>query len=84
MIPSYIYAVLWFVLAAYLIYIAIRETKFFFVPAAFFVFLGVWALVDIFVEPNLMSGVYGWIYRGVSLLVLIICAVWYFFKKKNG
>ena len=84
MIPSYIYAVLWYILAAYLIYMAIKETRFFFVPAAFFVFLGTWALVDLFIEPDLMSGVYGWIYRGVALVVLIICTVWYFLKKKSG
>ena len=84
MIPSYIYVVLWYVLAAYLLYIAIKEDKFFFIPAAFFVFLGTWALVNNLIEADLMSGVYGWIYRGVAVLALISCAVKYFLSKKNN
>ena len=84
MIPSYIYVILWYLLAAYLIYMAVKVNRFFFLPSGFFVFLGTWALVDLFVEPDLMTGVYGWIYRGVALAVLIICAVWYYLSKKRG
>ena len=84
MIPSYIYIVLWYILAAYLIYVGVKENRFFFVPAAFFVFLGSWALADQLVETDLMSGVYGWIYRGVAILALIICAVKYYLSKRSG
>lgn len=84
MIPSYIYIVLWYVLALYLIYIAVREDRFFFVPAAFFVFLGTWALVNNLIETDLMDGVYGWIYRGVAILALILCAVKYYFSKRGS
>lgn len=84
MIPSYIYVILWYVLAAYLFYMAIKESKFFFLLAGFFIFLGTWALVDIFVDVDLMAGVYGWIYRGVAIVVLILCAVKYFKMKKGG
>ena len=82
--PSFVYVALWYILAVYLIYVAIKESKFFFIPAAFFVFLGSWALADILIETDLMHGAYGWIYRGVAILALIICAVWYYFRKKNG
>ena len=84
MIPSYLYVVLWYVLAAYLVYWALKESRFFFVPAAFFVFLGSWALADILIETDLMSGVWGWIYRSAALIVLIICAVKYYSSKRNG
>jgi hypothetical protein len=34
---------------------------------------------------DLFSGVYSWIFRGVSAVTLIICGVVYFnFKKKNA
>ena len=84
MIPSYIYVVLWYILAAYLFYMAFRESRFFFVLAGFFAFLGTWALVDIFTKTDLMAGVYGWIYRGVAIVVLIICVIRYYFSKKRG
>ncbi len=84
MISSYLYVVLWYVLALYLLYIAVKYDRFFFVPAAFFVFLGTWALVNNLTETDLMSGVYGWIYRGVAILALILCAVKYYLSKKSG
>ncbi|MBR1534800.1 MAG: hypothetical protein IJ639_10565 [Ruminococcus sp.] len=81
---SYIYVVLWYVLALYLIYMGVKQDKFYFVPAVFFVFLGTWALVNNLIETNLMVGVYGWIYRGVAILALIVCALKYYFSKKGG
>ncbi len=82
--PSYIYVVLWYILAAYMFYVAVKESRFFFVIAGFFIFLGSWALADNLVEADLMGGVYGWIYRGVAIVVLILCALRYYFYKKNG
>lgn len=84
MIPSYVYVALWYILAAYLFYIAVKESRFFFVLSGFFIFLGTWALVDVFIETDLMGGVYGWIYRGVAIVVLIVCAVWYYLSRKRG
>lgn len=84
MIPTYVYVALWYILALYLLYIAIKESRFFFILAGFFAFLGTWALVDIFVDVDLMSGVYGWIYRGVAIIVLGLCAWRYYLMKKNG
>lgn len=84
MIPNYIYVALWYILALYLLYTAVKESRFFFIIAGFFAFLGTWALVDIFVDTDLMSGVYGWIYRGVAIVVLILCAIWYYLRKKSS
>ena len=84
MISGYIYAALWFAIAGYLFYIAVKESRFFFIIAPFFVFLGVWALVDELIETDLMGGIYGWIYRGVALIMLIICGVRYYLAKKKS
>ena len=84
MIPSYLYVILWYILAAYLFYCAVKENRFFFVLSGFFAFLGTWALVDMLTETDLMSGVYGWIYRGVAVIALIICVVKYYLSKKSG
>ena len=84
MMTGYIWAVLWFVLAAYLFYMGFKRSKTFFIAAPFFVFLGGWALADIFLEQNLMEGIYGWIYRGVALVVLVIYLAVYFKYKRDG
>ena len=84
MISGYIYAAVWFILAAYLFYVAVKESRFFFIVAPFFVFLGVWALANELVETDLMSGVYGWIYRGTAMIMLIVCAVKYYLTRKGG
>ena len=84
MITGYIWAVLWFILAAYLFYLAFRESRLFFIIAPFFVFLGGWALADELLEVDLMGGVYGWIYRGVAVIVLIIYGVIFFNTKRKN
>ena len=81
---SYLYICLWYLLAAYLLYYAFKESRFFFVLAGFFLFLGTWSLVDVLIETDLMSGVYGWIYRGAAVFALILCAARYYSSKKNG
>jgi len=83
MISGYIYAAVWFILAAYLFYVGIKENRFFLIVAPFFVFLGGWALADELTAVDLMSGAYGWIYRGVAILMLIICALKYYLHRKN-
>ena len=84
MISGYIYAAVWFILAAYLFYLAVKESRFFFFVAPFFIFLGVWALVNELVETDLMGGVYAWIYRGVAVIMLLICGIKYYLSRKNG
>lgn len=83
MISGYLYAAIWFILAAYLFYTAIREDRFFFVLSGFFVFLGAWATANELIKTDLMAGAYGWIYRGAAVIVLILCAVKYYRYKKN-
>ena len=82
--PGPVFAVMWFIIAAYLFYLAVKEDRFFWFIAPFFVFLGVWALVNELVEADLMAGAYLWIYRGVAAVMLIVCGVKYYFHKKNG
>ena len=82
---GYVYTVMWFILAVYMFYLSFKHTKFFFVLSAFFLFLSGWYLCDeLIVGVDLFSGVYSWIYRGVALVVLIICVIAYLkYKKKR-
>jgi len=81
---GWLFVALWFILAGYLFFQAIKENRIYFLPVIFFIFLGAWALADQLTAVDLMSGVYGWIYRGVAMVVLVVCGVWYYFYKKNG
>lgn len=79
-----IFAAMWFILAAYLFYLAVREDRFFFLIAPFFLFLGGWALADLLTETDLMAGAFLWIYRGVAAVMLIICGIKYYFMRRSG
>ena len=83
---GYLYTAVWFLIAAYLIYTAIARYRkpILFLLSGFVVFLGIWELVNIFTEFDMKSGVYGWIYRGVAGVVLIMCLIWYFWLRNRN
>ncbi len=81
---SYLYvAGLWLV-AVYLVYMAVKEYKILWIPAIYFIFLGAWRLADIYTEVSLMQGTYAWILRGISLAVVLITGGIYYavYRKK--
>ena len=79
------YTLVWFLLAAYLIYVTIKRYRkpIMVVLSGFMVFLGVWELADTFTKVSLKAGAYGKIYRGVALVVLVLCLVWYFILRNK-
>ncbi len=79
---GYVYAAMWLIIAIYLFYTAIKNNKFFFVLSGFFLFLSGWYLADELLAVDLFSGVYSYIYRGVAIVVLIVCAVAYMKYRK--
>ena len=82
---GYVYTVVWFLLAAYLIYSAIKRYRMpiMYILSGFMVFLGVWELINTLSPIDLKSGVYGWIYRGVAAVILILCLIWYFWLRNR-
>lgn len=82
---GYVYAAVWLIIAAYLLFTAIKRdrTPILFILAGFMVFLSVWELLDTIYDVNMKAGTYGWIYKGVALVALIMCFIW-FFKSRRG
>ena len=82
---GYLYTAVWFLIAAYLIYTAVRRYRkpVLFLLAGFVVFLGVWELLNTLLPIDMKNGVYGWIYRGVALVVLVMCLIWYFWLRNR-
>lgn len=79
---NYLYSGLWFVVAVLLFVRFRKEGKVIYLLSGYFVFMGVWWLADAIMAVDLMSGVYGWILRGVSFVVILILLLMYF-RSKN-
>lgn len=82
---GYIYTAAFVIIGIYLIYNAIKEYRFLLLPGIYFIFLGGWWLAnELLPDVNLMSGVFGWIIRGLSVVVLVITGLIYYFKYKRN
>ena len=82
---GWLYTVVWFLIAGYILYTYITRERspILLILSGFLVFLGVWELIDVFNEANMKAGVYGWIYRGVALVVLVACLIWMFISRRR-
>ena len=82
----YIYTAVWLLLAAYMIYVTVKRyrTPIMFILSGFMVFLAVWELVNVLTPVDLKAGVYGWVYRGIALVVLVLCLIWYFVLRNRN
>ena len=85
MIKGFLFAAVWFLIAAYLVYVTVTRYRkpIMFLLSGFMVFLGVWELIDALIAADLKAGAFGWIYRGVALVVLVLCLIWYFVLRKR-
>jgi hypothetical protein len=83
---GYIYTAVWLLLAAYMIYVTVKRyrTPIMFILSGFVVFLAVWELVNVLTPVDLKAGVYGWVYRGIALVVLVLCLIWYFVLRNRN
>jgi hypothetical protein len=83
---GYIYTAVWLLLAAYMIYVTVKRyrTPIMFILSGFMVFLAVWEFVNVLTPVDLKAGVYGWVYRGIALVVLVLCLIWYFVLRNRN
>ena len=78
---GYLYSALWFVMAIVLFVRFRKESIVVYILSAYFVLAGAWWLVDQLVEVDMLNGVYGWILRIVSVVMLISVGVAYVVEK---
>ena len=83
---GYIYTAVWLLLAAYMIYVTVKRyrTPIMFILSGFMVFLAVWELVNVLTPVDLKAGVDGWSCRGIALVVLVLCLIWYFVLRNRN
>lgn len=81
---GYVYTALW-LLAALLLFVKFRkESWLVYVLSGYFLFAGCWWLANQLTEQELLSGVYGWIFRGVSIVMLVLLIVVHFLEKRSA
>ncbi len=82
---QYFYAILWFTIGLILIFSVSRENKIFYFAGGFFLFLGVWWLLDACIPGvNLFAGTYGIVFRCVGGVALVILAVSFVKTYRRG
>ena len=67
---GYLYSALWFIVAAVLLIRFRKESAVVYILSGYFAFAGVWWLADQLAEADMLSGIYGWILRIVSAVML--------------
>ena len=77
---TYLYIIGFFLIGIYLVVMGVKEYRFLLLPAIYFIFMGIWWSVDIPLEVDLQAGIYVWILRIVSAVVLVVTGVIYYFK----
>ena len=80
---EYVYAGRWLIIGLLLIFRFGRENKIFYAAGGFFIFMGGWWLVDALIETDLFTGVWGWIFRGVMAVALILMCLAYYRSRKE-
>ena len=81
---GYVYAGLWLFIAVMLFFRFRKEGKVIIAVSLYFLFLSIWWLANQLIQVDLMSGIYIWILRAVSALVLLMCMVIYMKQKNNN
>lgn len=81
---GYVYAVLWLVVGMILIFKMGRENKAFYVVGGYFLFWGIWQALNEILDVNLYDGIYGWIHKGIAIVVLGVCILVVYTERKRG
>lgn len=79
---SYVYAAMWFIVGFILIFRMAKENKIFYGAGAFFLFLGGWWLADTISPLDLFTGLWGWIFRGITVVALLFMS-WAFVRENK-
>lgn len=79
-----VYIILWGVMALYCYAMAHKVSNILYIAGVFFTFMFGWNLVNYIIPTDLMTGMYGWIYRGIAIAFLTVIVILYALMKKNN
>lgn len=78
---GYLYSAVWFVVAIMLFVRFRKESVVVYILSGYFAFAGIWWLVDQFAEADMLNGIYGWVLRIVSVVMLVSVLAAYTIEK---
>ena len=81
-----VYSVMWLLIAVILFSMGIKEHKIYMVFSVYFLFNSIWWGISFFTENDMFHGGFGWTFRGVTVIFLIIGIIYYscFMNKSNN
>ena len=79
-----VYVVVWGIMTGYCFYSAHKVHNILYLAGVFFLFLFGWNLVDLILPVDLMTGITGWVFRGISLLFLLVFLGYYIKLRKSN
>lgn len=79
---GYLYAGLWFLIAVLLIVRFKNESKVIYILSGYFAVMGVWWLANEIFPIDLMNGTYGWIFRIISIVMIVVIVLAYYRERK--
>lgn len=81
---EYVYAGMFFLVGLILIFRLGKENKVFYLAGAFFMLLGGWWLVGALTGLDVFNGAWGWVLRGLTAVVLVLCCIVFVREHKSG
>lgn len=80
---GYVYGIIWFVLAVLLFFKFRGEGKIIYVLSIYFMIMGIWWTANEIVSVDLMGGMYVWIFRAITFLMLLVLLVVYYRERHS-
>lgn len=83
---AYVYSIMWLGIAIFLFVMGIKEYKILAIFSIYFLTDAVWWFLNAFTETNMFGGVLGWVFRGITLVFIIVgfCYYFLFWRKKKS
>lgn len=80
---AYVYAGMFFLAALILIFRLGKENKIFYFTGGLFLFMSAWWLLDELLQVDLFHGTWGWVFRGVIAVAVVIIGLTYWKERKK-
>lgn len=81
---GFVYAAMFFLVGLILIFRMGKENKIFYFAGGIFLFMGIWWLLNELLEQTLFHGMWGWVFRGVMAVALVIFGLTYWKERKKS
>ena len=81
---AYVYAGMFFLAALILIFRLGKENKIFYFTGGLFLFMSAWWLLDELLQVDLFHGTWGWVFRGVIAVAVVIIGLTYCKERKKA